>query len=98
MRSQTTKNIKVLSSKSFTLDSRLSGKLLIYVYKKAVDTWFNPDANQLWLSTVEILVYSENLFDVFEIKKNWSKSEDHPFYPNSFSYKYALSAILDQKI
>ena len=97
MRSQTTKNIKVLSSKSFTLDSRLSGKLLIYVYKKAVDTWFNPDANQLWLSTVEILVHSENLFDVFEIKKNWSKSE-HPFYPNSFSYKYALSAILDQKI
>ena len=98
MRSQTTKNIKVLSSKSFTLDSRLSGKLLIYVYKKAMDTWLNTDANQLWLSTVEILVHSEKLFDVFQIKKNWSKAEDHPFHPNSLSYNYALSAILDQKI
>ena len=98
MRSQATKNIKVLSSKSFTLDSRLSGKLLIYVYKKAMDTWLNPDANQLWLSPVEILVHSEKLFDVFQIKKNWSKSEDHPFHPNSLSYNYALSAILDQKI
>ena len=58
----------------------------------------NPEEHQLRLSAIQILVLLEQLFVVFQIKKIQSKLEDHPLHPYILSYKYALHAILDQKL
>ena len=78
--SRTTKNIEVSSAKSFTLDSRLSDKSLIYIYKKTMDQELNLEEHQFWLWAIQILVHSEQLFIVFLIRKIQSKLEDHPFF------------------
>ena len=84
--SRTTEKTEVSSAKSFTLDSRLSDKSLIYV-KKTMDQELNPEKHQLLLSVIQILVHSEQLSVDFRIKKFQSKLEDHPLHPNILSYK-----------
>ena len=44
-----------------------------------MDQELNPEKHQLWLSAIQILVHSEQLFVVFQIKKIQWKLEDHPF-------------------
>ena len=78
--SQTTENIEASSTNSFTLDSRLSDKSF-------------PEEHQLWLSAIQILVHSKQLFIVFSIKKIQLKLEDQPLHPYILSYKEALHAI-----
>ena len=96
--SKTTENNEVSSAKSFTLDSRLPDKSLIYIYiQKTMDQELNPEVHQLWLSLIYILVHSEKLFVIFQTKKIPSKVEDHPLHPNIWSYKYTLHVILNQK-
>ena len=52
-----------------------------------MDQELNPEEHQLWLSAIQILVHSEQLFVVFWIKKIQSKPEDHPLHPYILSYK-----------
>ena len=42
-----------------------------------IDEEVNPEIYQLWLSAIQILVRSEQIFVVFETKKIGSKSEDY---------------------
>ena len=93
--SQTTKNIEVSSAKSFTLDSRLSDKSLIYIKKKTMDQELDPEEHQLSLSTIQSLPIQNNSFLSFELKKIQSKlqkkfknsKKDHPLHPCILSYK-----------
>ena len=52
-----------------------------------MDQELNPEKHQLWLSAIQILVHSEQLFVVFGTKKIQSKLEDHPLHPYILSYK-----------
>ena len=58
----------------------------------------NDEKHQLWLSAIQILGQSEQHFVAFQIKKIQSKLEDYPLHPYNLSYKYALHAIVDQKL
>ena len=81
--SRTIENIEVSSAKSFTLDSRLSDKSLIYIYIKNNGPRIEP-----WgLSAIQILAHSEQLSVVFGTKEIQSKLEDHPLHPYILSYK-----------
>ena len=56
-----------------------------------MDQELNPEGHQLWLLAIQILVHSEQLFVVFQIKKIQWKLEDHLL-------EEALHAILYQKL
>ena len=45
-----------------------------------MDQELNPDAHQLWLSAIQIIVHSEEFTVAFRIKKIQSKLEDHPLF------------------
>ena len=82
--SGTNENIEVSSAKSFTLDSRLSDKLLVYTKKGLpIEPWVTP---ALTVSHSDSGPFRTTLC-YLRIKKIQSKLEDHPLQPYILSYK-----------